>query len=318
MATVSFANNDQNFDISEDIVDYSGGVLDATTSSLRSWISPFGHDSDILGTGFTYDVVHAPTGGTVAELVLDLNNDNGLAELHITGLSFNATLLAPLVNGGLTPEQQNDLYWRTFLSGNDTVDLGNTATTGNFYVVFAGDGRNVASGQTFVGGNDIITGDAGGGYALGDFMRINAGGSVFGGNDTITLTGGTGLGDAFNVTGLLSGGDDKLAGGSASTLFGDAYRVYLGGTVIGGNDTLTLSGDAYAVGDIYQVVGNLAGGDDIINGSAGDDHLIGDAVIIYRRWGTGWRRYDPWRRRRRLYLRRLAILGDRHCRDWRR
>ncbi|PZV38558.1 hypothetical protein B5V02_10575 [Mesorhizobium kowhaii] len=49
---------------------------------------------------------------------------------------------------------------------------------------------------------------------------------------------------------------------------------------------MTLSGAAYAVGDIVQVIGNLVGGNDIINGGAGGDHLIGDAIAVFTGGGA--------------------------------
>jgi len=112
----------------------------------------------VEGAGFTYSG-NSIAGGTItgAGVNITCNSDLSLSDVYITGLSLNASSLTPLINGGLTADQQNNLFWRTVLSGNDVINFG----ASDFDIRFDGDGANVESSQTRVGGADIMIGTAG-------------------------------------------------------------------------------------------------------------------------------------------------------------
>jgi Ca2+-binding RTX toxin-like protein len=276
MAVVSFANLDQTLDQTLELVTFTGAGTVVRNSENYAWTSNTAPVNGVYfnGTGFTFDGGNVPTGGTVTSFTLDLTNDGASgAELQITGLSLNLTALAPLVNGGLTAAQQNDLIWRTVLAGNDTVNLG----SGGFYVDFSADGRNVASGLNLFGGADTITGTVGSGFIQGDYLVVAAGGRAVGGNDIITVTGVTTVtGDVYTVAGFVTGGADTIT--TAAAIVGDGYDVVAGGVLVGGNDTITALG--LAIGDANGVAGTLVGGNDTITGSNADQGLYGDAHTV--------------------------------------
>ena len=138
-----------------------------------------------------------------------------------------------------------------------------------------------------VGGNDLLIGgeDTGSFTAntlYGDASEIA--GSGTGGNDT--LAGGAGTktvnhlnGDAETMTQSSLGGTDTLIGGNnaSNEMFGDARLMY--GSAVGGNDTLTagdggtntMYGDARVMAD-----STIAGSDTLISGT-GVDEMWGDA-----------------------------------------
>lgn len=190
MANVSFANLAQDLDINDMLVTFMGGPEFGEEPNGYFWNSSNGNKSFFGGSGFTYYQLN-PIGGTVASLTLDLSDDAPPSpDIAITGLSFNLALLAPMTDGSLTTaKQQNDLYWRTVLSGDDTIDFGSSG----FTIDFAGDGRNVGDGQILFGGNDTMTGDLNGGNAQGDFEVVESGGTLFAGDDVISVSGGIGL-----------------------------------------------------------------------------------------------------------------------------
>lgn len=286
MATVSFSA-DQDFLVYNLSAAYNGFTNRVESASTFSWYSA-GASSEIKfgGSGFTFDGSNVPTAGTVTSFSVDQNHDGGTPELSITGLSFQLTDLASLVNGGLSDDVQESLIWHAVLAGNDTINLGSSATGGNFSIYFAGDGRNAEQGQTIAGGNDKITGDVGGGNIYGDVFDVQVGAAAYGGNDKISATGNGGgyvFGEAAFIHGFLEGGNDTLseqAAGGIGSFFGDAYQVYLGGSVIGGDDTITMSTATYAYGDLYRDDGALTGGNDKINGSAISNTIYGDTYAV--------------------------------------
>ncbi|MBX3568364.1 MAG: hypothetical protein KF914_09920 [Rhizobiaceae bacterium] len=286
MAKVSFANLDEQFSfVLERYAVYNGGTLEVASIQFWSWLTANGHDVDFAGLDLAFDGGDAPTGGTLKQLTLDLDNDGfATGELRITDLSVSAKDLAPLVNGGLTDEQQENLFWRTVLAGNDEIDF--TGYAGNDPIDFSADGRVVEANQTLFGGDDIFIGSAGKDNSLsGDYVTVEAGGSAHGGDDIFAMTvAGSIYGDFTFVSGVASGGHDRItveAGNTFGAAYGDAFGVNAGGVLAGGNDTLMLSGTSPSphagIGDAYVVDGQLIGGDDTIIGSDQGEALLGDA-----------------------------------------
>jgi hypothetical protein len=253
MAIVSFANLDQNFDQSLELVTITGAGLLVTQPESFAWTSGTVPVNGVYfeGTDFTY-ALNTPTGGIATTFKLDLDNDGagaGQAELQITGLSFD---LSVLEFGGLTADEQNDLVWRTVLAGNDTVNLGSAHG-----INFSGDGRNVGAGLALIGGADVITGGiSAGGVVIGDFHTVAAGGAVIGGDDVITLDTMPVWGDVGFVNGFLAGGNDTITLTGAGVCAGDAHTVAVGGTAVGGDDSIRVrdsgSGDASEVYGVLQ------------------------------------------------------------------
>ncbi len=124
----------------------------------------------VFGSSFTYTDVggsnFAITGGTITGAYYDTSTNTFsnpfTADIYITGLSLNAATLSTLVGSGLTATQQNNLYWRTVLSGDDVVTLGD----GSQSITFAGDGNVLEAGQYIVGGSDMISGGSSGRFDL--------------------------------------------------------------------------------------------------------------------------------------------------------
>jgi len=171
------------------------------------------------------------------------------------------------------------------LAGNDTL----IGIDGQWNYLY-GDATSL-SGHA-VGGNDTLTGGAGGdGVAFtynelfGDAYQLYS--SARGGNDL--LTGGADAenhlyGDAGGMYDSTRGGADTLIGGTGAAainiLRGDAQHMF--GNAVGGNDTLiggagatnTLYGDAY---DMYD---SAVCGNDVLISGTGTDHMWGDAVVF--------------------------------------
>src|SRR5262245_21168544 len=120
MAIINLASLATSFKISDPLVTYTAATI--RNANAFVWQSPAGHTVGFVGVGFTYDILGAPNAGTVSLFALDLDH-SGNTDLSITGLGLAASALAPLVSGGLTAEQQNDLVWRLVLAGNDTISL---------------------------------------------------------------------------------------------------------------------------------------------------------------------------------------------------
>ncbi|WP_232631320.1 beta strand repeat-containing protein [Methylobacterium sp. Leaf118] len=285
MATISFANLDQDFWLLA-LQTTGPFTIDGKSTTSYSYITNSNTDIDLLGSGFTFSG-DVPTGGIVSSLNYDLGDDSSDApELTITGLSVNLADFALVLDPNYSSAGSNNLFWRLVLGGDDTINLGNAAGGGGFFISFAGDGRNLFDAKQFYGGNDTITGNAGPSNPLaaifGDFVGISGGASVYGGDDTITVTAFEVSGDAETVSGgFLSGGDDTLAaqgGGTVAIFYGDARDITTSNpsTVVGGDDTITLSASSTAYGDVRRSPGVVVGGDDLITGGSGDNMIFGD------------------------------------------
>lgn len=237
------------------------------------------HYGEMTGSNLTYDSQLNPQSGTVTKVGLDIGANGGATEFVVTGLNvdfgrFNHTYI---------PDgDELDYFWAAILEGNDTVDLGANATTESFTIKFAADGR----WATTFGGNDTIRGDAGAGYVMGDLSYVKAGFTRYGGNDDIRVTKSlnvTLIGDAGQVQGqaTLVAGNDYLVLALAGHAYGDAEDVF--GHVSGGNDTITGSaGGDFLVGDVKNMKNNtsLRGGDDLIKGGGGNDYIYGDVATL--------------------------------------
>lgn len=287
MVIVTFSEVDQVFSLPGQLVTYTGSSTYSRIGTNFSWYTPVGkNDVDFDGVGFTYSVDFKPTGGTVTQFRLDLDNDSERTpELSITGLSFDLALLARVTDNSLTIDQENDLIWRTVLAGDDIVNFSYAKTTAYVFFHFGGDGREIGSGVSIRGGNDVMTGDPKRGYIQGDVSTVSSGAVVFGGNDKMHLTGGGHItGDAIYVGGFLHGGDDRVsvvASGVRTEISGDASSIHPSGVVIGGNDRLVLSSNDIAFGDAVDVYGVLVAGKDAIAGGEGDNFIYGDVSTVY-------------------------------------
>jgi serralysin len=205
------------------------------------------------------------------------------SDLSVTGISGNFANLSALAS--LTPDQQNNLIWNTVLAGDDTIRLGNNATDGAFIVDFAGDGRDIESGQSLHSGNDKISGDIGGGEIYGDFHSVASGSTLYAGADRIAARGNGGgyiYGDTGVVSGTVHGGDDTIvAHVGVDFVLGDATLVVAGASLFGGADAISLNSAATAYGDVNQAKGTVRGGNDNITGSSGRDQISGDVYHLY-------------------------------------
>jgi hypothetical protein len=252
MANVSFANLSEDFRVGANYISEELPINATMDATLWDWRTAFNVADNgvagVEGTGFTYSG-NSIAGGTITGAGVNItgNSDLSLSDVYITGLSLDSSSLIPLIDGGLTVDQQNNLFWRTILSGNDVINFG----VSDFAIGFASDGINVESGHTLVGGADIMSGATGFGHISGDFINIAANAFVVGGNDVTTASGisivvvyerlgsvvsGVIHGDAIRVAGTLMAGSDMIWSIMGKYVRGDAYYVGDSGVVYGGND----------------------------------------------------------------------------------
>ena len=208
----------------------------------------------------------------------------------VVGTDRNDLITVAAVSAGVTGQPlDNESNTITGALGNDRLEGGNgddfifgelLDTTGVLKYgadrISGGDGDDAISGDSFAltagakGGKDVIDGGDGNDSLYGDAGETMTGAT--GGADAIY--GGDGddviYGDAVTMDGGR-GGADKLFGGNGNDiLWGDAES--LGNGAIGGNDTI--DGGA---------------GDDLINGNGGRDKLTGGdgADTFYFNLGSG-------------------------------
>ena len=141
MAIVSFANLDQNFSISDTtLTDFTPP---GSLSPGWTWVTPDGHRPTFEGTGL-FTTNGRPTGGTVNSFSLKLYDPNlSQPDLTITGVSFDFVRLSDVADPGLPPHVTNAIIWLELLSGDDAINFGTNATTGNLNISFAGDGVSI-------------------------------------------------------------------------------------------------------------------------------------------------------------------------------
>jgi hypothetical protein len=245
MATISFANLDQGFNINDSTVIAFGSYEGYT----YSYFSTGGDNLDFFGVSLT-DNGTVLTGGTVNTINIDLDGDDFVSpELVISGLSVAATSFKTNVG---TADQQRNIFWVTALGGDDVVNFNMAAPQ---QVLFAGDGAFIQDSALHLGGDDAFVDN--GGFALAAGSNI--------------------CGDYFVVAnGRAIGGDDTMTIG-APALWGDFREVSGGGAGVGGDDIITparldenVVGGLQTSGDARDVFGALVAGDDLIDLRATD------------------------------------------------
>jgi Ca2+-binding RTX toxin-like protein len=294
MATVSFANMDQAFDITNNAFVAFSGFSGSLSGFEYSYVTTGAHDWEFDGTGITTSG-NLPTGGTVNKIQVDLNDDaQTLPEIVISGLGGIAATSFGVGVG--TADQQRDKFWMTALGAADTINF----TMANYSVdlKFAGDGANLDDGLNHVGGDDSLNGGAaaltGSSVIAGDYYYLYSG-SATGGDDLITVGANFVYGDFVRPVGGTSatGGDDVIAPiALANAPFGG---IYIGGDA-GVMDMLLNAGDdlidlratnvsaltfgSNLFGDVEYVNpgGMLHAGDDTIHGSSKGDAIYGDFI----------------------------------------
>lgn len=134
-------------------------------------------------------------------------------------------------------------------------------------------------GATRAGGNDVLNGGAGDDALFGDAYALSNG--ARGGVDILVQGLGTGelIGDAFTLESGAIGGSDLLRGGGA--LLGDGASL---DDAFGGSDTLSAklaSSATRLFGEGVNLLGSSVGARDIMEGSAYDDTISGDALFLF-------------------------------------
>ena len=129
-----------------------------------------GYSDTFRGSGFTYNAIGEPTGGTVTSY---LATGAGYVALTVTSVSVPATRLVKVAQ---TASNSDDIVlFKSFLAGKDTI-IGNTARD----VIAGYDGNDVLAG---CGGNDAIMGGNGNDTIIGgtgqDALAGSAGYDVF-------------------------------------------------------------------------------------------------------------------------------------------
>lgn len=313
MAILDATSADEAFDAGYDYtVSYQGGLV--FDSDRYVYSTQGGNQVEVIGSGFTY-VAGLPTGGTVTQVRIDLSSDGDFStgadiDVTITGLS---AALHNLISTASTQVSATS-FWQAVMPGNDTIQPPENAdgtVFGDFFDV-----KGVAfNAVSLTAGDDLITSNAtvempalsrsGQNVLVGDAMSVEGeafsniafAGELSGGNDTITANGldlYNLVGDAYGVgvLGFVHGGDDRITNNQTGAPFsafggvvvsGDAYNN--GGVVVGGNDTLTGTDFPFLrevlAGDVFNnVSGTTTGGNDVVNGRAGQDLLAGDAYKL--------------------------------------
>lgn len=290
MALIQFQNLDLDFQINDDTITEYSSTEDQSTL-IFGLVSTGGDEVEFHGSGLTY-AAGLPTGGTVDEVRVDINNDDaGLRQINITGLNIAATAFNFNVGDA---ETQNNRIWRTILAGDDTLTFNLADFTIDLW--FAGDGSDIATDTLHIGGSDTFNsaGSAVGAASVlaGDYITVEQGQAV-GGADVMNVGSWYTVGDFLSIASGASGigGDDTLApeemGANATSgmrAHGDAWVV--SGTLVGGDDVIDLrstdfTGFAFApfiFGDVDGVgsTGVLIGGRDTIHGSDLGESIWGD------------------------------------------
>jgi len=292
MATVSFANMDQAFDITNNSIVAFSGFSGALSGFEYSYVTTGAHDWEFDGAGITTSG-NLPTGGTVNKIQVDLNDDAQiLPEIVISGLGGTAATSFGIGVG--TADQQRDKFWIAALSGADTIDFTMANYAAN--IKFAADGANLDDGLHHVGANDTLAGGAsaltGVSFVVGDYYEIYSG-SAAGGDDLITVGAFSIYGDFVRpVAGMsAAGGDDVIT----PNFLADApvISIVIGGDagvndipLTGGGDLIDLRATDVSALSLGIVIygdtgvvnpgGTLAGGDDTVHGSSKAEMIFGD------------------------------------------
>lgn len=275
------------------------GPIDAQQPYAWSWITPGGHDVDIVGTGLAYDPLGKAVAGKVTEIQIDTANDDFLhPDILIKGLNVDAWWL----------DNSPDSFWNAVLGGDDVIDgSGFAGSPLGYNALIFGDDLNSRTGTdpssvTDRGGNDKFTLVDAQYFAMGDAYTINGGGSrdsvVVGGDDWLEASGFSTAevtGDVYytDYNARVEGGDDIIFDSDqGNRVTGDlAWDRGGGATVIGGNDRIFgRGGDDLLVGDVRDGRNaQITGGNDVIYGGTGKDEIWGElgSKIQYESYVSG-------------------------------
>lgn len=320
MATISFTNLNQGFSVRDASLVAFLSVRTSDSGFQYAYNTTGGDAWNFAGANVTQTPGGVLNGGTINAIQLDIDGDGLQApEFSITGLG--GVSASSFAIGSGSASAQRDAFWAAALGGDDSVNF--TMVSYANAILFAGDGSDISDGQAHVGGADTLTGGAqahggasiisgdyfdivsgsatGGADSIsvgaltvtGDFNTIFAGANGVGGNDVITppkydsnLPGIFAVvGDAFSVSGSLTGGNDFIDlrstdltgyGRTRTRLIGDAFEVLGTGVLTAGNDTIhgTALGDDI-FGDYLGSIGAVSGGNDLLFGYDGDDFIEG-------------------------------------------
>ena len=296
-------------------------VHGAPSSTQWSYLTPAGHRVVVRGVNMSFDAGGRPNAGTATSIEIDVGND-GTSDLVVTGIGVeaNSVTLAALHGGPAG-------FWRLLLDGNDVIlgpELAQGAPLYGSFVHFA-DGVVAKTGAS-TGGSDIVSaGDRSTSFS-GDVMNV---GSPTVGAPTADYHGGDDellgplteehhgmTGDAWRVYGgsRLTGGNDSFfiqSTNATSSVEGDAGDVV--GEVIGGNDYIAAGKDFQGtlVGDVREAHpgSRVDGGDDTINGGDMGEYIVGDVYKLEGRPARRRQRQDQ-RRRRQRHHRRRCLRGQ--------
>jgi Ca2+-binding RTX toxin-like protein len=264
MATLDLSKAKFSFSMTDPDLVRFGANDGVGTATGWSYLTTGDDDVLVKGEGMTFDAAGRPTAGTATAIEIDVGNDDpSNPELLISGIN---AAVATLDDGPAS-------FWR-FLEGDDVIlgpELAKGASGGTFTLF--GDG--IAARNGAAGGRDVFHLGDGFVQAAGDVTDV---GSQAAGAPTADYRGG-----ADEMLGLFSDRHQSAAG--------DAFAVYAGSRLTGGNDSIvmrsTYSGSS-AVGDAYNVVGaagslaRLVGGDDTISTAYGET-LYGDVFTLQSR-----------------------------------
>ncbi len=298
MATIDLSKAKTSFRMDDLNLVQFHSVHGAPSSTQWSYLTPAGHRVVVRGVNMSFDAGGRPNAGTATSIEIDVGND-GTSDLVVTGVGVeaNSVTLAALHGGPAG-------FWRLLLDGNDVIlgpELAQGAPLYGSFVHFA-DGVVAKTGAS-TGGSDIVSaGDRSTSFS-GDVMNV--------GSPTVGAP-----------TADYHGGDDELLGPLTEEhhgMTGDAWRVYGGSRLTGGNDSFFIqstNATSSVEGDAGDVVGEVIGGNDYI--AAGKD-FQGTAGRRRPRGAPGQprrrrRRHDQRRRHGRVHRRRRVQAEGRPAR----
>lgn len=232
----------------------------ATANGTTFTVSfPDGYRETLSGTGFTYNFLGIPRGGTITGFRETLN---GATTFEVTGLSISITEFISLAqSGGTSAALQGLLRANDGLIGGalDDLFLGYDGHDN----LFGGPGSDTMDGGA---GNDHLYGQSADGGPDGGDLILGGDGS-----DYLQGNAGTDILDGGNGSDRINGGGDadSMRGGAGN----DTINGNLGDDSIdGGADNDSLRGGQ---------------GNDVIGGGAGNDQLFGDLGVDVLTGGAG-------------------------------
>lgn len=242
------------FQVSMDDIDLTlllGGTIVTANATTYAVQLNSGEIISFVGTGFTYNALFTPTGGTVTRVV---ETYQGQTVYDLTGLHTSAT---DLVTWAATGDNAGAVH--AMLGGADTI---NGAGGDDLLAAYGGDdvmfGFGGADGLLGGAGNDTVSG------GLGNDTIVDESGSNYlrGDEGDDAIVGGTGFDD---INGNM--GNDTEGGG-----LGNDW-------VVGGRDSDMLfgqEGDDIVYGNLGDDSCSGGVGADLIRGGQGDDVMLGE------------------------------------------